>query len=170
MIFFLVLVLILTVPLLLNKGAGSFKISGVSLAPKVSLAPEDAIVLYKGVGGYVQAVGESNYQPALKMARSNAIKNDDHLMFWAIIEPENNNPHDENAVVIKYRGEKLGYLCKSDAKMFRASYAEAISRNLPMAARAALTGGVPGKPTIGLMLDCYIHEQKIYKKKRQISL
>ena len=164
MIFFLVLVLILTVPLLLNKGAGSFKISGVSLAP------EDAIVLYKGVGGYVQAVGESNYQPALKMARSNAIKNDEHLMFWAIIEPDNENPHDENAVVIKYRGEKLAYLCKSDAKMFRASYSEAISRNLPMAARAALTGGVPGKPTIGLMLDCYINEQKIYKKKKQIPL
>ena len=131
-----------------------------------TLAPENALVLYKGAGGFVEVVGESNYQPALNRARSITADVDGRLMFWATIEPENDNEHDPSAVVIKHQGEKLGYLSRSDAKVFRTSHAEAISRNLPIAVRGIIIGGGRGKPTLGLMLDFYLGDQKIYKKKR----
>lgn len=140
-----------------KKAAGSVGFSGSTVAP------EGAIVLYKGVGGFIEVVGESHCQPALRRARSNALNIDGRLMFWATIEPENDNPHDANAVAIKFENQKLGHLTKGDAKTFRAAYAEAISQNKPIVTRACLTGGTKGKPTIGLMLDCFIHTQKTYK-------
>lgn len=131
-----------------------------------NLAPKDAIVLYSGVGGFNEVVGESNYQPAIYRARSSATEIKGRLMFWATIEPEDSNEHDPNAVVIKHRGEKLGYLSRSDAKIFRKSHAEAISRNLPIVLRGIIIGGGKGKPTLGVMLDFYLGDQKTYKKKQ----
>lgn len=126
-------------------------------------APSGAIVLYSGVGGFVEVVGESNYQGGLQLARARAITIDGRLKFWATIEPENDNPHDENAVVVKFGNEKLGYLRRGDAKTFRASHAGAVSQKVPIAVRALLTGGTKGKPTIGVMLDFWLDTEKTYK-------
>jgi hypothetical protein len=129
------------------------------------VAPEGALVVYGGVGGFIEVVGESHYQPALKRAYGQSVRVDGYPKFWAFLEAEDENPHDANAVKVKFNDETIGYLTKGDAKMFRNSHAEAISRNLPIACRACLTGGTKGKPTIGVMLDFRLETQKIYKKK-----
>lgn len=159
--FVLVLLVLGALVFLIIKGSGIKVDFG-----RTVLAPEGTIPLYKGVGEFVEVVGESHYQANLQMARSNAVKNDGRLMFWAVIEPENDNPHDANAVTIKFNGNKLGYLNKGDAKLFRSSHADAISRNQPIVARARLTGGTKGKPNIGVMLDFNLGTQKHNKTKR----
>lgn len=158
--FFVVFILLLAVFL---NGRAAVIGSPSGGIPSDRQAPSGAIVLYSGVGGFVEVVGESNYQPTLQVARSRAHEIDGRLKFWAIIEPENDNPHDPNAVVIKFGNEKVGYLSKANAKVFRASHADAISKNVPIAARAVLTGGTSGKPTIGVMLDFWLDTQKTYK-------
>lgn len=162
LVLFLCILLSLGLSLVLNRGGATIG-SATTGSTSERFSPNGAIVLYKGLGGFVEVVGESKFQLALKMARSNAFNDDGWLMFWAILEPENDNPHDENAIVIKYRGEKLGYLSRGDAKTFRASHAEAIAQNLPIAVRGYLTGGVKGKPTLGLMLSFYLDTEKTYK-------
>lgn len=128
-------------------------------------APEGTIVLCGAGHDFVQIVGESHYQSALKTVKLQSVEIDGRLKFWAIIAPENDNPHDENAVVVKYGGQKLGYLSRDDAETFRDSHADVIGKNVPMAVRAILIGGTPGKPNMGVMLDFWLDAQELHETK-----
>ena len=76
----------------------------------------------QGTGAFdVNAVGESNYLPALlKQAgvrRSETDVEIDDLRVLVALVPEPDNPYDSNAVaVVGDAGRKLGYLCREDAE------------------------------------------------------
>lgn len=94
------------------------------------------------------AVGESNYQPALKAA----LKRDPPMRSVGVqLKQEPDNEHDPYAVRIcdKLTGDTLGYLKRRDAKQFHAAVAALRDTEL----LAGLTGGFRGRPTIGLIFD-----------------
>ncbi|CAB4220275.1 HIRAN domain containing protein [uncultured Caudovirales phage] len=128
-------------------------------------APNDnAISLYGGMGGFIEVVGESHYQQAIKRAQGSAKLSDGYERFMAGLEPEPTNPHDSNAVRVHFRGETLGYLTKADAKKFLRTHSGAIGENRPIVCEGLLTGGTKGKPTIGVMLSFLIEKEQRYKR------
>jgi hypothetical protein len=111
--------------------------------------------------GYLGAVGESQYQPALqRAARSGRI-------CWATLLPEPDNPFDANAVAVQVGGETVGYLSRTDARRYQRRLRVLIA---PIQVPAKLIGGTRGKPHFGVLLDCREVEQlpqsKAVRKKR----
>jgi hypothetical protein len=91
------------------------------------------------------AVGESQYQPALKRAaRAGRI-------CWATLLPEPDNPFDSNAVAVQIAGETVGYLARTDARRYNRRL-RALPQSLEVPAK--LIGGTWGKPHFGVLLDC----------------
>ncbi len=95
--------------------------------------------------GYLGAVGESHYQPALRRAARGG------RLCWATLLPEPDNPFDSNAVVVQIGGETVGYLTRSDARRYQRRLL-ALARGLDVPAK--LIGGEWGKPSFGVLLDC----------------
>jgi hypothetical protein len=95
--------------------------------------------------GYLGAVGESQYQPALKrIARTGRLR-------WATLQPEPDNPFDVNAVAVLIRGEIVGYLTRTDARRYQRRLRALIE---PLQVPAKLIGGTRDKPSFGVLLDC----------------
>lgn len=69
-------------------------------------------------------VGTSNYEPAIAALAQNP-KGDNALVFCtASLVPENTNAYDPNAVMVFIVGQKVGYLPREYAKVFRAYFEE----------------------------------------------
>lgn len=73
-------------------------------------------------------VGESNYQKNIKKVEKLKEKSDTATN-TAILKYENNNPHDEKAVVVIMEGYIVGYLSREDARKFRKKINNLIKRN-----------------------------------------
>jgi len=121
--------------------------------------PENAIRLGGGIGGFVDVVGESNYQPAIKGAVSVGERYSEFTELWVCLEPEPTNPVDSNAVRVHFAGRTLGYLSRADAKSFRATHQNAVATGRPIFCRARAFGGSRNKPTIGVFLDFRLWEE-----------
>lgn len=85
-----------------------------------------------------EIVGEASYQPAIRTVASSLPAG--HNIVQATIELEDNNPHDDKAVVVKIGGQTVGYLPRSTARAYRKL---AKSNGLPSVATcpAMLVGG-----------------------------
>jgi hypothetical protein len=110
--------------------------------------------------GYLGAVGESQYQQALKrIARTGRV-------CWATLQPEPDNPFDVNAVAVLIRGETVGYLARTDARKYHRRLRALIES---MQVPAKLIGGTWGKPHFGVLLDCreveHLPKPKTVRKK-----
>ena len=91
--------------------------------------------------GYLGAVGESQYQVALRrVARTGRV-------CWATLLPEPDNPFDLHAVAVQIGGGEE-------------PTAVDIQRALPepLQVPAKLIGGTWGKPSFGVLLDCRVVE------------
>lgn len=100
--------------------------------------------------GHLGAVGESQYQPALRrVARTGRV-------CWATLVPEPENPFDPNAVAVQVEGATVGYLARRDARRYQRRL-RALAE--PMEVPAKLIGGTWGKPHFGVILDCRAVEQ-----------
>lgn len=126
--------------------------------------PENAIRLRKGIGGFIEVVGESRFQEVCQRARAAAWPVGTSVEFWAGLEPEPTNPADSEAVRIHFDGHTLGYLTRAEARIFRQTHVEAISSGRPIFCLARPIGGSKDKPTIGIMLDFLLQEEKRLKQ------
>lgn len=95
--------------------------------------------------GYLAAVGESQYQGALKHASRHG------RLCWAMLVPEPENPFDSNAVVVQIDGATVGYLSRTDARRYQKRL---LLLTAPMEVAAKLIGGTRDKPSFGVLLDC----------------
>jgi len=107
--------------------------------------------------GYLGAVGESQYQSALRrVARTGRL-------CWASLVPEPENPFDSNAVAVRIQDETVGYLCRADARRYQKRL---LTLPQPLEVPAKLIGGTWGKPSFGVLLDCR-EVERMPKPKRQ---
>lgn len=113
-----------------------------------ALLAQNAIFLRTGVGGFVEVVGESNYQDNIRQIPSNMREN-----FWVQLSPEPTNPHDKKAIAVLYNGLTLGYLSREEAREFHKVNAETLGEGRPIAATAKTIGGSREKPSFGILLD-----------------
>ena len=109
--------------------------------------------------GYLGAVGESQYQPALReIARRG-------LVCEATLNPEPDNPFDVNAVAVKVDGVTVGYLPRSHARRYQRRL---LALAEPLRCPAKLIGGTRDKPSFGVLLDTRVVEHMATpKRKRQ---
>ncbi len=99
-------------------------------------------------------VGESNYQPALRRIAKRS------RFFRAVLIPETSNPYDPNAIrVFAQDGGTIGYLSRDNALEYREVFALLSRYGHVGACRAKLIGGMPGKPTLGVLIDLKDTEQ-----------
>lgn len=112
--------------------------------------------------GYLGAVGESHYQPAIRAAAAGYGR-----LCRATLMREPENPFDRDAVVVQINGETVGYLSRGDAQRYRTRL-RALDR--PIEIPAKLIGGEPGKPSFGVLLDCrdveHLPRPKPFRKKK----
>jgi hypothetical protein len=105
-----------------------------------------------GHHGFVQVVGESQYQDTLQQlsALFATIGRAERNLVVKLV-PEPDNPYDGNAVAVVTEGDAtVGYLSRAVAK----SYQKHLMRQPSVVTcPAKLTGGEPGKPSIGVVLD-----------------
>lgn len=94
--------------------------------------------------GFLGVVGESQYQPALKRIAEVGLECE------ATLTPEPDNPFDGNAVVVKIRGEVVGYLPRSHARRYQRRL---LALSEPCRCPAKLIGGTRDKPSFGVLLD-----------------
>jgi len=121
---------------------------------------ENTIFLSGGIGGFIEVVGESQYQKALKEAKKSSAMGTKYLELFVGVEPEPNNQHDSNAVRVHWLDETLGYLTRTGAKVFLKSHKDAIDDGRPILCNGYLTGGMEGKPDLGIMVSFNIYEEK----------
>jgi hypothetical protein len=116
--------------------------------PAAALPHEQTWSNWEGYG-YLGAVGESQYQPALQqIARGGRICE-------ATLVPEPDNPFDVNAVAVKVNGHVVGYLPRSHARKYQRRL---LALTEPFRCSAKLIGGVEDKPSFGILLDTRVIE------------
>ena len=97
--------------------------------------PNEAI-LKPGRGWTFEVVGESQYQSALATQYRRLGGNGHDLKTTASLCPDDNNPHDVNAVRIELSGQTVGYLKREAARIYRESLG-----NQPSRCGAKIVGG-----------------------------
>jgi hypothetical protein len=104
--------------------------------------------------GFCKVVGESHYQDPLRATLEICTETfEDRPSFTAVLVPEPDNPYDGNAIAVWSPRGKVGYLSRHTAPEYRRLFAEVRRRGYDGGACGAhLTGGEPGKPTIGVVL------------------
>ena len=115
-----------------------------STATSSSIANGTATEFPEGWGA-LGAVGESQYQPALKRVAETG------RICWATLVPEPENPFDPSAVVVKIQGEIVAYLSRNDARRY---FRRLRTLETPIEVPAKLIGGTRDKPSFGVLLDC----------------
>lgn len=95
-----------------------------------------------GDGRYsIDVVGESNYQEALsKVVGGRKPKGVNHTV-TAELKLEDENPHDSNAVAVLIDRARVGYLSRSDARLFRAEAGDQLESARRILCRGRVRGG-----------------------------
>lgn len=106
----------------------------------------------------VAAVGESHYQPAL--AEICERSDGEAILFEceALLVPEFDNPHDENAVRVEIRGRTVAYLSRPDAIAYRPIIVALREAGFAAVCRALIVGRDRNDPetqtlNLGVCLD-----------------
>lgn len=97
--------------------------------------------------------GESYRQPTLRETAKLAGDEDGERVFRAILLPEPGNDYDPNAIAVYSDAGRVGYLPRERALDYQPVFTE-IERQGARAGvcTGVLTGGVPGKPSHGVVL------------------
>lgn len=105
--------------------------------------------------GYCAVVGESHYQEALRgTAAICSVDEDGERVFQAYLIREPNNPYDSNAIAVYSSQGQLGYLSRENAEDYLDVLEEVVDRGYDGGAcDATLRGGIPGKPSFGVVLN-----------------
>jgi len=106
----------------------------------------------EGPGAFaVRVVGVAQYQEVLARAAAEGAEVE------AALAPENDNPHDDQAVTVLIGGARAGYLSRDDARRYRAHLAAVGEPDLTVYCAARITGGFAtrggGHAHLGLRLD-----------------
>ena len=96
----------------------------------------------------VAAVGESQYQDALRSLCGSQSWEDVRFDCVAVLVPQPTNPHDSNAVMVQVGAKLVGYLSRGDAVNYQVLIQEALPRVIQCEARIAGRG--PGGDTSNL--------------------
>jgi hypothetical protein len=113
---------------------------------RASQEPSDpAIPSFPEGWGPLSAVGESQYQPALRRVAKSG------RLCWATLVAEPDNPFDSNAVAVQIQGETVAYLSRTDARRYQSRLRTLTE---PMRVPAKLIGGTRRKPSFGVLVDC----------------
>lgn len=89
----------------------------------------------------ISAVGESNYQEALEKVAGGRKRHGVNRQVTAELELEDENPFDSNAVLVRIDGLKVGYLSRSNAKLFRQEAGERLEGARRIRCRGRIRGG-----------------------------
>lgn len=100
----------------------------------------------RGIWYETEIAGESNYQANIERYCTPGTTN---IELTADLVLENDNPHDKNAVRVDIGGRVVGYLSRSDAKLYR----KMLKAGRADSSYAALVRGTPGWRGIYLSLD-----------------
>lgn len=123
-------------------------------AEEGSAAPPGA---YRGVYKDLEIVGESYRQPAIKkLWRQGGAER----TFEAELVPENDNPHDQNAVRVEIEGTHVAYLSRESAKEYRGYMSTARCR-IPV---HLVQGGSEG--TVGVFTGRSAADNEALRRKR----
>lgn len=96
----------------------------------------------EGPGAFaVNVVGESRRQDALAAIVAKHGRSGRTLTLDALLVPEDSNSHDPNAVRVEIDGAQVGYLSRSDARLFRESLAAAGGSRAKVCCKARIVGG-----------------------------
>lgn len=87
------------------------------------------------------AVGESHYQKALQALCPERSTEDVALEVTATLVCEVDNPHDEDAVLVKIGARKVGYLSSDDAVEYREALEDQFDGTPSMKVAAIIRGG-----------------------------
>lgn len=104
--------------------------------------------------GYCSVVGESFYQDALRATSGVCtLDRDGRRTFGAALIAEPDNPYDPNAIGVHSSEGKIGHLSREDAISYARVFKEIRRLGYDGAScDAYLTGGEPGKPSLGVVL------------------
>ena len=75
----------------------------------------------------MEIVGESHYQAALERLAGGRTEEGVDVPVRAFFTPEPENPHDPNAVAVTVSGERVGYLSRPSAAVYRGKLGTAVS-------------------------------------------
>ena len=99
-------------------------------------------VFIEGPGTFlVDVVGESNYQPALEAASAAREEGRRTVIADAVLLLEDDNPYDDQAVVVQIGGRTVGYLNRADARTYRANLEAAGHPRIVARCKARIIGG-----------------------------
>ena len=121
---------------------------------------DNTIFLSGGVGGFIEVLGESHYQVAIKEAKKHSDNGKKYFELYVGIEHEPTNKYDSNAIRVHFLDQTLGYLSRDDAKVFLKSHKEAVCDGRPILCQGYLTGGIVDKPNMGVMLSFDMFQEK----------
>jgi len=114
-------------------------------------------LLYEGRHD-LEIVGESNYQDALWSAVGGRTTERVRAEIRAVLAAEPDNPHDSNAISVWIDGNKVGYLCREDAAIYRPGLlALQANAGCHIALLGVVTGGgvrQDGPGLLGVWLYC----------------
>lgn len=100
----------------------------------------------------VNVAGESHYQDALREIVGDREPQVRHTT-EAILEPEPENPHDPNAVVVRIDGHKVGYLPRAEAVAYGPTLRALADRGRAGAVEAVVAGrNDAGTSNLGVFL------------------
>lgn len=95
-----------------------------------------------GPGTYsVDVVGESHYQAALEDICGGRTEEGHRLSVIALLVPENDNPHDSEAVMVQIEGHRVGYLGRTTARSFREALGAVAPEGSLARCQALILGG-----------------------------
>lgn len=108
------------------------------------------MIYLSGDGRYSLAVvGESHYQDALIAIAGPYSEGGRSMRCYAVLDPEDDNPYDSNAVRVEIGGDTVGYIARDDAPFVRMIL---IGRYDRCYVDAVIRGGRPGT-YYGVWLD-----------------
>lgn len=89
----------------------------------------------------VDIVGESHYQSELEQICGGRTEEGHKLVVEVYLVPEDDNPHDDQAVRVYVRDKTVGYLSREVARSYRKRLAEAGYPGSPATCSAMIIGG-----------------------------
>ena len=89
----------------------------------------------------IEVVGESHYQDALENITGGKTEDGHEMEKDALLIHHDENPYDNQAVVVSIEGEIVGYLNRKLARQFRVKMKEAGVAGQPAVCRALIVGG-----------------------------
>ena len=111
-------------------------------AEKSSTITKQIADITNGPGTYdVDVVGESHYQEALEAICGGRTEKSQRLVVEAFLVPEDDNPHDSEAVRIAIQDETVGYLDRETARNFREQMTEVGASEMAAKCNAIIVGG-----------------------------